>query len=166
MVAFVYRMPSGIPGALTRTGTALVTEPNILLSTNPPVSYGVPTVIDATTGHIRGVIAGDVAASVYGFLVRPFPTQSGTNLFGATAPNAQLAADVLRLGYINVKVTNGTPTKNSAVFTRTILNGAIPAGVIGDVEAIADGVNTFQVPNAFFTGGMDANGNSEIAYAL
>jgi hypothetical protein len=115
---------------------------------------------------MRGIAAGDVAASVFGFLVRSFPTSSATNALGAAAPATTGTVDVMRLGYMTVKVTNGTPTKNSAVYTRTILNGAIPAGVIGDIEAIADGVNTFVVPNAFFTGGMDANGNSEVAYAL
>jgi hypothetical protein len=166
MVAFVLRMPSGIPGALSRQGSALVTEPNILLSTNPPVSFGVPTVVDPTTGHIRGVLVGDVAASVYGFLVRAYPTESGTNAFGTTTPNTALVSDVMRLGYMTVKVTNGTPVKNGAVYTRTVLNGAIPAAVIGDVEAVADGTNTFVIPGAQFTGGMDANGNCEISYAL
>ena len=166
MVAFVFRMPSGIPGALSRPSSALVVEPNIVSSTATPAAFGVPVVVEATTGKMRGIAAGDVAASVYGLLIRAFPSSSSTTALGPAAPATTGTVDVLRLGYMTVKVTNGTPTKGSAVYTRTILNGAIPAGVIGDIEAIADGVNTFAVPNAFFTGGMDANGNSEIAYAL
>lgn len=166
MTAFTFRMPSGIPGALSRPGTSMVMEANVIDSTLPPASYGIPVVVDATSLKIRNVKAADVAASVYGFLVRPFPTQSSTTAYGSAAPVANSIGDVMRMGYLCVKVTNGTPVKNGAVYTRTVLNGAIPAAVLGDVEAVADGTNTFAIPGAYFTGGMDANGNSEIAFAL
>jgi hypothetical protein len=166
MSAFLYRMPSGIPGALSRPGAPVTVEPNVILSTNPPTAYGNPVAVDAASGHVRPIGAGDTAASVYGFLVRPFPIESGTTALGTATPPTSGACDVAKLGYMTVKVTNGTPAKNSAVYIRTVLNGAIPAGLVGDVEAVADGTNTFVLPGAYFTGAADANGNSEIAFNL
>lgn len=164
MVAFLFRMPAGIPGSITRPNTALTVLAGQLSIANLFQSYGTPVVFEAATGRLRPVIAADVAASVVGFLVRPYPYTGSTVLGVSVPPQAGGTADRMTHGFMSVKVTNGTPTPGGAVYTRTILNGSIPAGFIGDIEAIADGVNTFIIPGATFTGGMDANGNSEIAY--
>lgn len=164
MAAFLTRMPAGIPGSVSRPNVAKTILAGQLSITNLFPSYGVPVAIEATTGRIRPVIAGDVAAAVVGFLVRPFP-YTGSNVLGVSVPpQTGGICDRITHGFMSVKVTNGTPVAGGAVYTRTILNSAIPAGVIGDIEAIADGVNTFVVTGATFTGGMDANGNSEVAY--
>ena len=167
MVAFVYRMPSGIPGALSRTGQAFIVEPGILLAGSVPPAYGLPVAVDASTGHMRAIKAGDTAASVYGILVRPFPTQGGdgTNTpLGSSPPPASGQCDVLKLGYISVAVANGTPAKNGTVYVRVAANGSLPNTAVGDIEAAADGTNTVALTNAYFTGAADSSGNAEIAF--
>ena len=164
MVAFLYRMPAGIPGAVTRPNVAVTVLAGQFSIANLFASYGTPAVIEAATGRLRPVIAGDLAASVVGFLVRPYPYTGSTVLGVSVPPQTGGTGDRMAHGFMSVKVTNGTPVSGGAVYTRTILNGAIPTGVIGDIEAVADGANTFVIPGATFTGGMDANGNSEIAY--
>jgi hypothetical protein len=48
-------------------------------------------------------------------------------------------AGILERGSIPVTINNGTPVSQNPVFVRTALNGAIPAGVVGGFEAVADG---------------------------
>lgn len=160
--AFLYRMPAGIPGSVSRN-SAFTIEPNIISSTTPPTLYGIPVKLDANQ-RITGIVGGDTTASVFGFLARPFPTNSGTQGIAAATPPVNGPCDVLKMGYINVKVNVGTPVKGGAVYVRTVLNVAIPAGLVGDIEAASDGTNTFVLTGAYFTGGIDANGNGEIAY--
>jgi hypothetical protein len=165
MSMFLYRMPSGIPGALTRAGAPCVVEPNIILGTNPPLLYGIPVAVDPSTGKIRPIGAGDTIANVYGILVRPFPTQSAGVAMGAAVPPTSGMCDVLKAGYINVKVNaSAVPVKNGAVYIRTVANGGNT--IIGGIEAAADSTNTFVLTGAYFTGATDANGNGEVAYAL
>jgi hypothetical protein len=165
--AFLYRMPSGIPGALSRTGLALIVEPGILLSGSAPASYGLPVAVDPTTGHVRAIAGTDTAASVYGFLVRPFPTQGGDGVstsIGTSAPPASGQVDVLKLGYMSVYISRGTPVKGGTVYVRIVANATYPTSPVGGVEAAADGINTVALTNAYFTGAADANGNAEIAF--
>lgn len=165
MSMFLLRMPSGIPGAISRPGAPCVVEPNIILTTNPPLLYGIPVAIDSATGKVRPIGAGDTIANVYGILVRPFPTQSAGTALGAAVPPASGMCDVLKAGYICVKVNASTvPVKNGNVYIRTVANGGNT--IIGGIEAASDTTNTFQLTGAYFTGASDANGNCEIAYAL
>lgn len=55
--------------------------------------------------------------------------------------------DGLVQGTINVFCNNGTPTAGGNVYIRTALNGGIPAGVIGGLEAASDGGNSVLYPN-------------------
>ena len=164
--AILLRMASGVPGAVSRPGAPATIEPNVILTTNPPTVYGNPVAVDATTGHVRPIGAGDTTATVYGFLVRPFPAQSSGNVLGAATPPTSGACDVAKLGYMTVKVTNGTPSKNSAVYIRTVANVALPNTSVGDIEAASDTTNSFVLAGAYFTGAADANGNTEIAFNL
>ncbi len=167
--AILYRMSSGIPGTLSRTGLAVAVETAILLTGSAPAAYGLPVAVDATTGHVRAIAGGDTAASVYGVLVRPFPTQGGDGVntaIGTSAPPTSGAVDVLKLGYISVYVSRGTPAKAGAVYVRTVANASYPNSPVGGFEASADGTNSFALTNAYFTGAADANGNSEIAFNI
>ena len=79
------------------------------------------------------------------------------------APNE--LAEALERGSIVVKINNGTPASQGKVFLRIALNGAIPAGVVGGFEAVADGANTIDLSTVgvvFRTGVLDANGCAEI----
>lgn len=162
--AFLYRMPSGIPGAVSRN-SAFTIEPNIPSTTNVLTNYGNPVALDASQ-HVRPIIAGDVAASVYGFLARAFPTNSSAQGIGVATPPTSGPVDVMKMGYMNIAVTNGTPVKGGAVYIRTVVNASLPNTYIGDVEAAADSTNSFVLPGAYFTGGVDADGNSEIAFNI
>lgn len=167
---YAYRMPAGIAGSVNREW-AHIGEPNQLDATSPPTAFGDPVKINASS-RIQALAAGDTAASVYGFLERAFPGAPGsaygaaTQLLGSTAPAAAGRCTVMKAGYISVVVQGATAAaKGGGVYIR--LAGTIPAGgKIGGLEAAADAGNTILVPNAYFMGAADANGNTEIAYNL
>ena len=165
-VAFQYRMPAGIPGAITRVSSANV-EAALLDTTNYPTSFGVPMAIDATSHGARKLMAADTATSVYGFYVRPFPTQNVTqnDPLGTSTPPTSGIANVLKRGYINVKLNGATAAaKNGIVYVRTLTG---TGSVIGGIEAAADASNTFALPSScYFTGPADASGNVEIAFNI
>jgi hypothetical protein len=166
MPAFTFRMPAGIPGMLNRTEIATV-EAQIVMPTNPPTAFGVPVAIDATALQVRPIGAGDTAAALYGFLVRPFPS-TGNQInepIGTATPPTGGVVNVMRRGYMTIKL-NGTAAavKNAPLFVRIANPSA--GKVVGGVEAAADGTNTIQVPSAYFMGPADAQGNVEIAYNI
>lgn len=169
MSAFLYRMPSGVPGAISRTNLALIIETAILLSGSAPSAYGLPVAVDPTTGHVRAITTGDTAASVYGFMVRPYPTQGGDGQstgIGSSPPPTSGPVDVLKLGYMSVYVSRGTAAKNGTVYVRVAANATYPNSPVGGIEAAADGTNTVALTNCYFTGAADANGNCEIAFNI
>lgn len=161
--AFLYRMPAGIPGSITRAGVATV-EAVILDVTNFPTVFGVPVAIDATSKNARKIIAGDVIASVYGFYVRPYPTNNSQDGLGTSTPPVSGIGNVLKRGYLGVHLNVGTAAKNGAVYIRTVANGGNT--IIGGVEATSDSTNTFAIANAYFTGPADASGNTEVAFNI
>ena len=164
MTAYLTRMPAGIPGAVSRQGSGTTIEQNIIYTVTPPTLYGVPLAIDPTTGQVRAIKAADTAASVYGILVRPFPSNSSQSGIGASVPPISGICDVCKRGYMNVQVNGATvPAKNGAVYVRTIVG---TGAIIGGIEALADGVNTFVMTGAYFTGVSDATGIGEIAFNL
>ena len=92
-----------------------------------------------------------------------FPLAGGQNVSGGYYPPGTIA-DVLTKGTINVSVNNGTPAgAGSPVYIRKILNGAIPAGVVGGIEAVADSTNTVVMTNMVFkTGILGADGTAQV----
>lgn len=171
-VAFVYRMPAGIPGDINRAWGGTVVEPNIIDPNNPPLAYGVAVALDATYG-IRPIGAGDTADLIYGLLVRPYPTnaQTASGFFGqlplgtAQVPPASGMCDVLKQGYMTVKLYGATAAApGGTVYVRIANAGA--GQVVGGFEAAADGGNTIVVAKSYFRGAADASGNTEIAFNL
>lgn len=163
MTAYLFRLPSGFAGMITRVD-ATDTEPQIIDSTNPPTGFGVP--VKMVNGKIQPIAAGDAAAVIYGFLARPFPFQ-GLNIapvIGVQVPPTSGTGDIMRRGYMSVKANAGTPAFGGPVYVRV----ASPSGakVIGGIEAAADGANTVIVPTAQFMSAPDASGNVEIAYNI
>ena len=160
MTAFLYRMPSGIPGDVSRQSNSTI-EPQVLDPANPFSAYGLFGKI--SSGKFIPVGAGDVATSVFALLVRPFPTQgaNASDPLGTGVPKTSGVCDALRRGYAFVKSNNGTPALGGTVYIRV----ANPSGakVIGGIEAASDSTNTIAVPGAMFTGAADANGNCEIS---
>lgn len=163
MTAYLYRMPSGFAGMITRVDPT-DTEAQLIDPATPPTSFGIP--VKMVAGKIQPLANGDAATVIYGFLARPFPFQgqniSGT--IGVQVPPTSGPGDIMRRGYMSVKVNAGTPAFGGVVYARV----ATPAGakVIGGIEAVADGANTVIVANAQFMSAPDANGNVEIAYNI
>jgi hypothetical protein len=161
--AFLYRMPAGIPGNVTRIETATI-EPQQLDPTNYPTSYGVPVAIDATTKLTRKIMAGDAAAAIYGLYPRPYPTSASQDGLGTSTPPTNGNCGVLKRGYMSVKLNVGTATKGGIVYVRVAANGGNT--IIGGIEATSDSTNTIAMPVAYFMGPADANGNTEVAFNI
>lgn len=161
--AFLYRMPSGIPGAITRASQS-TTEPVLLDPAQPFAGYGLFGKI--ANGKFVPIGTGDTGAIQYGLLVRPYPTTGGSasDPLGKATPPAKGIADALRRGYMTVKLNAGSAVKDGVVFVRVA--GAAAGKPIGGIEAAADSTNTISISNATFMGPADASGNVEIAYNI
>jgi hypothetical protein len=166
MVAFISRMPAGIPGTISRAAEQSTVEPVPITpagQANAPTSYGVGTVIDANTGQLRLPAAGD--AAITGILTRPFPTTSSQDPLGTSTVPAKGPVDRCKRGYVSVLLSGATqPVKDGAVYCR--IQNAAAGKFVGGFEAAADGGNTVAVANAYFTGPPDANGNVEVAFNI
>lgn len=163
MASYLYRMPAGIPGDVTRPGNSTI-ETQLLNSSLPFAGYGLFGKL--ASGKFVPVTTGDSAGADYGLLVRPFPV-TGANAsdpLGTSVPPTSGTADVLRRGYANVKVNAGTASAGSAVYIRVAADSA--GKPIGGIEAVADGTNTILVAKATFMSAADASGNAEIAYNI
>lgn len=163
MPAFLTRMPTGIPGDVTRPSAATI-EPGVFNSAAAFGGYGLFGKI--SSGKFVPVGAGDAATAVYGLLIRPFPV-TGANAsdpLGTAVPPTTGMADVLVRGYAAVKVNAGTAALGSQVYIRV---AAAAAGKpIGGIEAAADTTNTIAVPNCTFMSAADASGNAEIRFNI
>lgn len=155
--AYLYRMPSGIAGDVTRKSDSTV-EPNLL---GADAAFGAAVKLSA--GKVVPIEAADAASSVYGFLTRPFPNQGG--VIGLTSDGklrAGNACDVLRRGYISVSLARGTAAKGGQVHLRI---AAAAGKLVGELEAAAVADETVALP-ATFMGPADSDGNVEIAYNI
>jgi len=137
MTAFTYRMPAGIPGAITRSEFSLV-EGGVLDTTNPPATFGIPMVIDASSHNYRSVIANDLSSAIVAMYVRPYPMQgNGTDGLGTSTPPTSGVCNAMKFGYMSVKLNGATAaTKGGAVYART----ANPSSgkPVGGLEAAAE----------------------------
>jgi len=162
MAAYLYRMPSGFAGMITRYDT-VDTQAQIIDSTTPPTAFGIP--VKLVAGKIQPIAAGDAATVVAGILVRPFPFQgqSISTAVGTTVPPTAGTGDILRRGYCSVKVNAGTPVAQGPVYIRVA--AASGAKVIGGLEAAADSTNTVVLAGAQFESAGDGT-NAEISYNI
>lgn len=165
--SYLYRMPSGIPGAISREENVSIRPALIDLST-PPTRYG-DACAYTNTGTIRPITTGDTASSIVGCIVRPYPTQAGNgwpnvNLATSTpdTPPTSGIADLMTAGYMSVKVGGATLAVTGGTVYIRVAN-ASAGQPIGGYEAAADGGNTIVFTNAKFTGPQDAQGIGEIA---
>lgn len=169
-VAFPYRMGAGFPGDINR-GMPFKALPNLNNSSVQAIRfYGDAVFVNTTDSTVRGAVAADqnaTAAAFYGVAVRPYPiqqqAQTGINNspIGAAAVPAAAIVDVLREGFIMVKLPAGaTVTKGGTVYvwcTATSGNN-----IQGQFVASASAGNTLPITNAKFNGPADANGNVEV----
>lgn len=124
------RMPAGFVGDVTRKNYSIL-EPNIL---GADCFIGGP--VKLSGGKIVPVASGDPASAVYGFLVRPYPTQGGiSGLTAAGAVPAGTLVDIMRSGYMAVLLALGTAAKGGIVHMRVT---AATGKAVGDLEVTAD----------------------------
>ena len=151
-----YRMDAGHPGAVTRTAGSVM-EPGIVGASDVPL--GGPVKI--FNGLFVPLEDGDSAADMYGVMVRSFPSQGGTGTLIPGVISAGAAADVLRSGYMAVKLEAGTSAKGDTVYVRTAPDTGKD---VGDIEA-GTATGNVAIP-AQFMGEADANGVVEISYNI
>jgi len=161
MTSYLYRMPSGIPGMVSREENKTI-ETVPFDSAAPFSAFGLFGKI--VSGKLDPVGAGDVATSIYGLLVKPFPANSSQEVLGVAVPPTSGPANVLRRGYATVQLNAGTAALSGAVYVRVA--NAAAGKPIGGIEAAADSTNTIVVANCTFMGPADATGNVEIAYNI
>ncbi|MFJ7312528.1 hypothetical protein ACIQVE_07105 [Pseudomonas sp. NPDC098747] len=157
--SILYRMSAGIPGDVTRASQSTI-EPVQLNASNPFSVFGVPGKI--VGGKLVPLADGDAAGVIYGFLVRAYPYTGST--FTAIMGPTNTVGDVLRRGYMTVKLNAGTASKAGQVHVR--ITAATADKPIGGIEAVADSSNTVALTGATFMGAADASGNVEIAYNI
>jgi len=162
MTAYLFRMPSGIPGDVSRPSQSTI-ESGFFNPSSPFPAYGLPGKI--VSGQFVPLAASDPATAVYGILVRPFPT-TGANAsdpLGTSVPPTSGVCNILRRGYVTVLNQAGTPALDGQVYSRV----ASPSGskTIGDIEAASDSTNTIAL-NATFMNAGDASGNVEIGFNI
>lgn len=100
--SILYRMPSGIPGDVTRKSHSTI-EAHIVKTAF--AAFGVFGKLTAN-GFVP-LVAGDTANTAYGLIVRSYPTQSTSNGMGAAVPQTGIMHDVLRRGYMTVRCNAG-----------------------------------------------------------
>jgi hypothetical protein len=172
---FQFRMSAGFAGDVTRAHPSATIEPNRMSPTNPILGFGFGCVIDAASGGVRQLAAGDSAlVDIYGILVRFYPGQAAVPPAGAygqqplgtpVPPPANQPCDILRAGYIMVPV-NGTPVRGAPVFVWVAATAA--PHVQGGFEAAASAGNTIAIGGSktTFNSGPDAYGVCEVAFNI
>lgn len=113
MSAYLTRMPAGIPGDVSRKEGATI-ESSLVGSKTIP--YG--AFVKLVSGKLEPLAASDTAAVIYGLAVRPYPKQSDAVGFGAASAPAGSLCDVLRSGYMTVKLASGTAARGGQVYAR------------------------------------------------
>ncbi|EMA1800162.1 structural cement protein Gp24 [Cronobacter turicensis] len=164
MVAYLYRMPVGIAGAISRPQD-LTTEPVILDSTNPFSAYGLVGKT-STDGKFIPIAASDAATVITGLYVRPYPTTSTPDMVRQVGAGKNFTGDALKRGYMTVNIgsTAVNLKKDAPVYVRNA--NPTDASPLGSILGAAITGETVVLPNATFTGAGDADGNAEIAYKI
>lgn len=132
--SFLYRMPSGVAGSVTRPLETAV-ESVFLNASKPVLAFGAP--VKLISGKAEPLEASDAASVFYGILARVAPSIGGSTaqLFTSGVPNTDSVQGVVTRGYVNVACTIGTPVRGGQVYARVV---AASGKAIGDIEATAD----------------------------
>jgi hypothetical protein len=146
-------------GNISNEGYSLRTARQVRPADTKSISFGETFTLnsDNTYSSIAQFIAnsGTVTAAlplgiaVSNVNINPTYLVAGSN--DALTPGGKFVPgdimDGLVQGTINVSCNNGTPTAGGTVYIRVLVNGAIPNGVVGGLEAVADGSNTVALTN-------------------
>lgn len=171
MVAYTFRMPAGIPGDVNRAQHHTV-ETQVITpggTTGHPTAFGIPVVLDATSHQIRSIAAADLVGGpspgtgpCYGLLVRPFPGSASQDPVGVGTPMDSGPCDVMRRGYMTVKL-NGAAAAVKGAPVYVFAAASAGSEVLGGITA---GSTTAYPIGAIFMGPADAAGNVEIAFNI
>ena len=156
---FLFRMPSGIAGDVSRKAHSTIESHHV---GGQFAGFGLFGKIDQKTGDFVPLDQDD--KEVYGLLVRSYPTQTAQNELGQAVPMPSGIGDVLRRGYMTVKCNAGTAKKAGKVYVRVASETKVK--LLGGIEAVEDGENTIELNNAMFMHEADAQGNVEISYNI
>lgn len=164
MVAYLYRMPVGIAGAISRPQD-LTTEPVIIDSSNIFAAYGLAGK-DSADGKFIPLAASDAATVITGLYVRPYPTTSTPDMVSQVGTGKNFTGDVMKRGYMTVNIgsTAVNLVKGAPVYVRNA--NPTDASPLGAILGAAITDETVVLPNASFTGAGDAAGNAEVAYNI
>jgi hypothetical protein len=155
----------GFKGNFSRTPDDITPTKNVK-ATSANIPFGMPVVqnTDNTISSPSSVVlttsnfGGFVLSIVKQMLTYPSTTDDTSGYYAPNDP-----ASVLKRGCMVTELVHGTPTAGGQVYVRTVLNGAFPDEIVGDVRADADSSNTIAVPSCIFeTGKLDANNMVEI----
>lgn len=165
MTAYLYRMPVGIAGAISRPQD-LTVEPVILKSDNAFAAYGLAGKYDAD-GFFVPLAEGDTVDKVKGIYVRPYPTTSQPDMVRQVGSDKNFPGDAMKRGYmtVNVGADASSVKKGGVVYIVVSADASIPVPLGGITAAEVTG-KTAALPDAFFTGAGDANGNAEISWKI
>ncbi|WP_347252914.1 structural cement protein Gp24 [Leminorella grimontii] len=165
MTAFLYRMPVGIAGAISRPQD-LTTEPVILKSADAFPAYGLAGKYD-TDGYFVPLEDGDTADKVKGIYVRPYPTTSTPDMVRQVGTDKNFPGDALKRGYMTVNLGNDATAikKGAPVYVVVSLDSSISVP-LGGFSATSISGKTVALTNAEFTGAGDADGNAEISWKI
>lgn len=160
MTAYFKRMPVGFSGSISRAFD-ITTEGVFLDANNLPAGFGVACKFAGD--KLVPLSASDTVDKIVGFLVRPYPTNTYEELAYLVGKNKHFTADLLKRGYMTVKVANAsTVTRNAPVYIRTANPTAdSPLGAV-----VTTATDSVKLTNACFTGAGDESGNVEIAYNI
>lgn len=147
----------GYVGSISRSIDAVTTNK----LSKGAIPFGAPVVLNSdNTYSVFG--ATNTAADFVGIAVREVK-QAIDYSTSASGYYDKERTDALNRGTICIKVNNGAPTANGKVYIRIKENVAVPKGVVGGFEAVADGTNTVELSNVkFSTGNVDANSVAEV----
>ncbi|WP_439040341.1 hypothetical protein ACSJLR_002755 [Serratia bockelmannii] len=165
MTSYLYRMPVGIAGAISRPQD-LTVEPVILKSANAFPAYGLAGKIDVD-GFFVPLADGDTADKVKGIYVRPYPTTSQPDMVRQVGTDKNFPGDAMKRGYMTVNVGSDASTikKGAPVYIVVSPDASIDVPLGGFMATlVAD--KTVLLPNAEFTGAGDADGNAEISWKI
>lgn len=154
-------MNIGYPGSFSRNADCIIAARCVRTEDDLAIRFGEPVILNADNTYSR-FGADNTAADFVGIAVREVKQATDYyNPAGSYRPGEP--CDVLMRGAVCVEVHNGTPSAGGKVYIRIAENAAYPNGIIGGIEAAADGANTIELANVrFTTGNIDGNNVAEI----
>jgi len=165
----------GFVGSISSEGYSLRSERQVRPADTLSIAFGETAVLntDNTYSSVATFIAGSgtltasvpVGIAVSNVNINPTYNVQGTN--GAPTPGGSYLpgqpCDLLVQGTINVYCPHGTPTAGGNVYIRTVLNASVSSGVVGALEALADGSNSVLYPNfKWKTGFLEVDGTAQV----